>query len=180
MFVVIRSYAAGATADEVSWPIAGAGLSAPATARAASWTAPGLAHDTPRRPARPRGHARDTTSERWIGPDRGGGCSAPPTTAPWCRYGRADVSENAGPIHDVPVFGVASTISERFAIGVVTHLPVGDGAPLVERAVPPAPERLADLLPGWRPLASRRLGTAVRATCGRKSARASRPGHRSA
>lgn len=68
--------------------------------------------------------------------------------------GRADVPENAGPVYEVPLFGAASVIAERFAVGAVTHLPPDGGAPVVERAVLLAPGQLAELLPGWRPLAS--------------------------
>ena len=62
--------------------------------------------------------------------------------------------ENRGPVHGVPLFGAASTIAERFAIGTVTRLPEGGGAPVVERAVLAAPGQMVDLLPGWVPLAS--------------------------
>ena len=54
---------------------------------------------------------------------------------------------------EVPLFGAASTIAERFAIGAVTRLPEGGGA-VVERAVLAAPGQLVELLPGWAPLAS--------------------------
>lgn len=68
--------------------------------------------------------------------------------------GRADVSEDAGPVYEVPLFGAASAIVECFAIGAVTHLPEGGDAPVVERAVLAAPGQLVDLLPGWQPLSS--------------------------
>ncbi len=68
--------------------------------------------------------------------------------------GRAEVPEDAGPVFEVPLFGATSTIAEAFAIGTVTHLPDGGGAPVVERAVLAAPGQLVDLLPGWQPLAS--------------------------
>ena len=68
--------------------------------------------------------------------------------------GRADVPEDCGPVFEVPLFGAASTIAERFTIGTVTHLPEGGGAPAVERAVLAAPGQLIELLPGWAPLAS--------------------------
>ena len=61
--------------------------------------------------------------------------------------GRADVPEDAGPVFEVPMFGAASLIAERFAIGTVTHLPEGGGVPVVERAVLAAPGQLAELLP---------------------------------
>ena len=68
--------------------------------------------------------------------------------------GRADVPEDNGPVFEVPLFGMASMIAERFTIGTVTHLPPGGGAPAVERAVLAAPGQLVELLPGWVPLAS--------------------------
>lgn len=68
--------------------------------------------------------------------------------------GRADVPDGHGPVYEVPLFGAASVIAERFALGTVTHLPAGGGAPVVERAVLAAPGQLVDLLPGWHPLAS--------------------------
>ena len=68
--------------------------------------------------------------------------------------GRADVPEDCGPVYEVPMFGAASAIAERFAIGAVTHLPEGGGAPVVERAVLMAPGQIANLLPGWVRLSS--------------------------
>jgi hypothetical protein len=68
--------------------------------------------------------------------------------------GRAEVPEDCGPVFEVPLFGAASTIAERFAVGTVTRLPEGVGAPVVERAVLAGPGQLVDLLPGWEPLAS--------------------------
>jgi hypothetical protein len=68
--------------------------------------------------------------------------------------GRADVPEDCGPVFEVPLFGAAATIAERFAIGAVTRLPDGGGAPVVERAVLGAPGQLVELLPGWEPLVS--------------------------
>ena len=68
--------------------------------------------------------------------------------------GRADVPDDAGPVYEVPLFGAASVIAERFTVSAVTHLPAGGGAPVVEWAVLLAPGQLAELLPGWRPLAS--------------------------
>ncbi len=67
--------------------------------------------------------------------------------------GRADVPDDHGPVYEVPLFGAASVISERFALGTVTHLPAG-AAPVVERAVLLVPGQMAELLPGWVPLAS--------------------------
>ena len=60
--------------------------------------------------------------------------------------GRADVPANAWPVYRVPLFGAASIVVEAFAIGTVTHLPEGGGAPAVERALLAAPGRLVDLL----------------------------------
>ena len=68
--------------------------------------------------------------------------------------GRAEVPEDCGPVFEVPLFGAASTIAERFTIGTATRLPEGGGAPVVDRAVLAAPGQLVDLLPGWAPLAS--------------------------
>jgi hypothetical protein len=67
--------------------------------------------------------------------------------------GRADVPEDVGAVYEMPLFGAASTIVERFTIGTVTHLPPG-GAPVVERVVLLSPEQYPELLPGWQPLAS--------------------------
>ena len=63
--------------------------------------------------------------------------------------GRADVPEHCGPVYEVPMSGAASVVAERFAIGAVTRLPEGGGAPVVERAVLMAPGQTAALLPGW-------------------------------
>jgi hypothetical protein len=68
--------------------------------------------------------------------------------------GRADVPHDCGPVLELPFFGPASTICERFTVGTVTHLPKSGGAPVVERAVLAAPGQLVELLPGWQPLAS--------------------------
>ena len=68
--------------------------------------------------------------------------------------GRAEVPEDVGAVYELPLFGAASTIVEHFAIGTVTHLPEGGGAPVVERAVVLTPDQRPELLPGWQPLAS--------------------------
>ena len=68
--------------------------------------------------------------------------------------GRAEVPADCGPVFKVPMFGGASDIAETFAIGAVTRLPDGGGAPVVERAVLAAPGQLVELLPGWAPLES--------------------------
>ena len=61
--------------------------------------------------------------------------------------GRADVPDDCGPVYEVPA------VKEAFAIGAVTRLPEGGGAPVVERAVLAAPGQFVELLPGWGPLA---------------------------
>lgn len=68
--------------------------------------------------------------------------------------GRADVPDGQGLFYEVMLFGVKSTIKERFMLGVVTHLPAGGAAPIVERVVLLAPGQQPELLPGWQPLAS--------------------------
>jgi hypothetical protein len=68
--------------------------------------------------------------------------------------GRADVPDTHGPVYEVPMFTATSVIVERYTVGVVTHLPEGGGAPVVERAVLLTPGQPPDLLPGWQPLAS--------------------------
>lgn len=68
--------------------------------------------------------------------------------------GRADVPEDVGAIYEMPLFGAASTIIERFTIGTVTHLPERGGAPVVERVVVLSMDQRPEILPGWQPLAS--------------------------
>lgn len=68
--------------------------------------------------------------------------------------GRADVPDGHGPVFEVPLFGPTSIIVEKFALGTVTHMPAGGGAPVVERAVLLALDQRPELLPGWQPLAS--------------------------
>ena len=68
--------------------------------------------------------------------------------------GRADVPADTGAVYEVPLFGPASTIIERFTIGTVTHLPDGSNTPLVERAVLLVVDQRPELLPGWEPFAS--------------------------
>ena len=70
--------------------------------------------------------------------------------------GRAEVTEDCGPVYEAALFGAASTIVEAFAVGTVTHLPEGGDAPVVERAVLAAPGQFVELLPGWEPVASLR------------------------
>lgn len=68
--------------------------------------------------------------------------------------GRADVPAENGPVLDVPLFGPASVIVERYSLGSVTHLPKGGGEPVVERAVMVAFGQPPEFLPGWQALAS--------------------------
>ena len=68
--------------------------------------------------------------------------------------GRADIPDDTGPVYEVPLFGGALIIRECFTIGTVTHLPVGDAVPCVERAVLLSPGQLVELLPRWQPLVS--------------------------
>ena len=68
--------------------------------------------------------------------------------------GRAEVILDVGAAYEIPLFGAASIIAERFTIGTVTHLPAGGGAPVAERVVLLGPQQCPELLPGWRPLAS--------------------------
>lgn len=68
--------------------------------------------------------------------------------------GHAAVPPDVGPVFEVPLFGAASVIRERYTIGTVTHLPDSGGEPVVVRAVLLAPGQLPELLPGWRPLAN--------------------------
>ena len=68
--------------------------------------------------------------------------------------GRAELPENIGPVYEMPLFGAASTIVERFTIGTMTHLPEGGGDPVVERVVLLSLSQRPELLPGWQPLAS--------------------------
>jgi hypothetical protein len=68
--------------------------------------------------------------------------------------GRADIAEDHGPVLEIPLFGAASTIVERYTIGVVTHLRPDGQPPLVERAVLISDQQLPELLPGWTALAS--------------------------
>ena len=68
--------------------------------------------------------------------------------------GRADVPDDTGPVYQVLLFGSASTIADQFTIGTVTSLPLGGGAPIVERAVLLASGQRPEVLPGWQPLAS--------------------------
>ena len=67
--------------------------------------------------------------------------------------GRADVPDDCGPIFEVPVFGSASIVLERFMVGAVTRMPFGNEL-IVERAVILWPGQLAEALPGWMPLAA--------------------------
>lgn len=66
--------------------------------------------------------------------------------------GRADVPDEGLPTYDVPLFGPAETVVERYAVCAVTHLPTGGGPPVVERAIVLGRSQDPALLPGWRPL----------------------------
>lgn len=68
--------------------------------------------------------------------------------------GRADLPDDCGPVYGVPAVKEAFAITEEFAVGTVTRLPEGGGAPVAERAVLAAPGQLVELLPGWMPLIS--------------------------
>ena len=68
--------------------------------------------------------------------------------------GRADVPGDCGSVYEVPVVREALAVTEEFAVGMVTHLPEGGGAPVVERAVLAAPGQVVELLPGWVPMVS--------------------------
>ena len=68
--------------------------------------------------------------------------------------GRADIPDDQRPLYKVRLLGTASIITEQFTIGVITHLPAGGGAPIVEQAVLLAKGQRPELLPGWQPLAS--------------------------
>jgi hypothetical protein len=67
--------------------------------------------------------------------------------------GRADVPEGVGAVFIVPLFGPATTITETFTIGTVTHTPTGR-ALAVERVVLLHAGQRRELLPGWTPRAS--------------------------
>jgi hypothetical protein len=66
--------------------------------------------------------------------------------------GSADVPEGQRASYEVPLSGPASTMVERFIIGVVTHWPECGGTPVVEWAVLLGPGQQAEMLPGWVPL----------------------------
>ncbi len=68
--------------------------------------------------------------------------------------GRADVPLDSGPVLEVPLFGSASIITERYAVSTVKHLRPGNVPPIIERAVLLAKGQPPKLLPGWQPLAS--------------------------
>lgn len=68
--------------------------------------------------------------------------------------GRADVPDHVGSVFEVPLFGSASVITERFTIGTVTHLPRDGGPPIIERVVLLASGQPPELLPGWQALVS--------------------------
>ncbi len=67
--------------------------------------------------------------------------------------GRADVPLTAGPVLEVPLFGAASTIIEKYTIGTMTVVR-GSEPPSVERVIELATGQPPELLPGWSALAS--------------------------
>lgn len=67
--------------------------------------------------------------------------------------GRCDVPDDAIDVLEVPLFGRASIIMERFAIGNA-HFFRGDGTWSLEQGVLLIPGQDPSLLPGWQPLAS--------------------------
>ena len=66
--------------------------------------------------------------------------------------GQADLPERCGPVHEVRLFGSASTLVERFVVGAVPAAPGNEGAPAMEWAVLAEPGQPVELLPGWGPL----------------------------
>lgn len=63
--------------------------------------------------------------------------------------GRADVPDMDEGDYEVPLFGVTSTIVERFAVGsLMHHRP--DGQVTVERVVLALAEQMLQVLPGWQ------------------------------
>jgi hypothetical protein len=68
--------------------------------------------------------------------------------------GRADIPDDVGPIYTVQLFGAASTITDQFTVGAVTHFGPEPGSVLVERAILLGLGQRPELLPGWQPLAS--------------------------
>lgn len=67
--------------------------------------------------------------------------------------GRCDVPDDTVDAYDVPLFGAASVIMERFGIGEV-NLFRPDGTYTTERGVLLVPGQDPQLLPGWQPLSS--------------------------
>jgi hypothetical protein len=68
--------------------------------------------------------------------------------------GRADIEDDGMPVFRVRLFGAASSITDDYAMGTVTHLPADGSSPLVERVLFVGPGQRPELLPGWEPLAS--------------------------
>lgn len=68
--------------------------------------------------------------------------------------GRADIPDDVGPVYEVHLFGAASTITDRFNVGAVTHFGPEQGDIQVEKAILLGPGQRPELLPGWQPLAS--------------------------
>jgi hypothetical protein len=67
--------------------------------------------------------------------------------------GRCDVPDDGKMTFDVPLFGPASIIMERFGIGEVNSFRP-DGTYTTERGVLLVPGQDPSLLPGWQSLAS--------------------------
>lgn len=72
----------------------------------------------------------------------------------WRLIGRADVDPGSGPVVEVPLFGAASVMVERYTLGPVIHAPDNGGTPVSETAVLLGSGQIPELLPGWVPLAS--------------------------
>lgn len=72
----------------------------------------------------------------------------------WRLIGRADIEDDGLPVYRLFLFGTASTITDDYAFCTVTHLSGDSGPPVVERVLLVGPGQVAELLPGWQPLAS--------------------------
>lgn len=66
--------------------------------------------------------------------------------------GRAEVPDTGQPVFEVLLFGAASTITDPFTIGTVTHLPPEGGPPRAERSIILSDGQYPGILPGWQPL----------------------------
>ena len=72
----------------------------------------------------------------------------------WCPIGRAEIQDIGQPVHEEPLFGLVSTIVDRYAIGTVTTFPPGASLPVAERSILLADGQVPEFPPGWEPLAS--------------------------